>query len=570
MPEEAFDALGKYSFLKVLTSGQIGLSEGDEVGELLIVASGRLSLSSRTGARGEAGRGDAIEPQAFFSRGLSTVSAVAVRETLLLALSWDDFLGACRFSLPLLESLLSVQAARLAAGRYYDPPPARLFLCPAGGGETPTVPDETVQALLAGFEAHGEVRLLKRDSFGGALEGAITLGAPETAHWLQEQEQSFDLTLIIADGADDGFNRDAIREADEILLIASGRDTSLSPVEQRAIQSRGAEKCRLLLPLTNDRRPPRAEEWTSNRPCKSVHAFDMSSPRDIEAFCAVILGKGVAVAAISSGVYAAAVLGALQAFEAVRLNMFQFAAAGSAVLPAGLVASAAEPSAAASIFRALSRGDIWKRSSRLDIGIYDATPLDKLLVEFLPDIDISELDHPLLAVSKSISTGTAEVHKSGRLRGAIRAGLAPAGILPPLILEDGSILVSGENEAEALVRELQASSSLPTVLIVPKGPPAGLSGTPYRDLATGGFSRLTPFQSAPQIDPKVRLESILSCGGGAAPPPFGEDYRFTIPIPDGIMPLDWSAWTVLRDAAYDFTASELERLGWSSRGPQRR
>jgi len=569
LPEEAFDALGKYSFLKVLTSGQIGLLEGDEVGELLIVASGRLNMSSRSGAKGEAGRGDAIEPQAFFSRGLSTISAIAARETLLLALSWDDFLAACRFSPPLLETLLTSPSARLAAGRYYDPPPSRLVLCPAGG-ETPTVPDETVQGLLAGFEAQGEVRLLKRDSFGGVLEGAITLGAPETAHWLQEQEQSFDLTLIIADGADDGFNRDAIQEADEILLIASGRDTSLSPVEQRAIQSRGAEKCRLLLPLTNDRRSPRAEEWTRSRPCRSVHAFDMSSPRDIEAFCSVILGKGVAVAATSSGVYAAAVLGALQAFEAAGLNMFQFAAAGSALLPAGLTACAAAPSAAASIFRALSRGDIWKRSSRLDIGIYDAAPLDKLLVEFLPDMDISELDRPMLAVSKSISTGIAEVHKSGRLRGAVRAGLAPAGILPPLVLEDGSILVSGENEAEALVRALQASSSLPTVLIVPKGPPAGLSGTPYRDLAPGGFGRLTPFQSAPQIDRKVRLESILSCGSGAAPPPFGEDYRFTIPIPDGIMPLDWSAWTLLRDAAYDFTASELERLGWSSRGPQRR
>ena len=55
------------------------------------------------------------------------------------------------------------------------------------------------------------------------------------------------------------------------------------------------------------------------------------------------LGRGSAIAATSCGVYAAAILGALQAFEANDAPAVSLTAAGSAILPAGLLASGGQP-----------------------------------------------------------------------------------------------------------------------------------------------------------------------------------------------------------------------------------
>ncbi|MGD6420552.1 patatin-like phospholipase family protein, partial [Xanthomonas citri pv. citri] len=55
---------------------------------------------------------------------------------------------------------------------------------------------------------------------------------------------------------------------------------------------------------------------------------------------------------------------------------------------------------------------------------------------------IEELWLPFLCVSSNLTTGSAMVHRSGDLPGALRASIAIPGLLPPVCTEEG-VLVDG-------------------------------------------------------------------------------------------------------------------------------
>src|SRR5262249_18433945 len=154
------------------------------------------------------------------------------------------------------------------------------------------------------------------------------------------------------------------------------------------------------------------------------------------------------------------------------------------------------------------------------------------------------------AVTRSLSDGAPMIHQEGWLHGPVRAGIAPAGILPPLIADGGIILVSGENETDALLKAAAGFSASQLSFLHACPPPLGVSAMTYRSLTGATRFRLTE----PSIDRRVRLETVLGAGTArdfsAAGP-----RSYAIPIPDGISPMDWPEWERLRDAAYQWASN---------------
>ncbi len=548
--------LYRFCALKVLAKGEAACVAGQGVEELAIVVSGRVAAQEEDTY--EAGRGETVEAQAFFTRAPARATAVALRETVLLTLGWDDLAGAFQAS----QGLIGAALSRLWAGNAQPAmaPLSRLVVSAAGaeGRLEPGVKE----ALLAGLESVAEVRVLGRQSFGAGMPGALALDSPEIAHWLQEQELEFDLTMIVADEADLDFAKEAIEEADGVLFIASGKDTSLSALERHALKARGARNCRLILKDSGAAPIKNASSWIEPRRYGSVQTVDFASPEAVRLMGQAITGKGHSIAVTSSGVYAAAIFGALQAFEEHGLPAVSLAAAGSAVLPAGLLACGKFSSIPA-IFRELANPLLWKRTSRSEAGLYDPAPLDNFLVGALQGLEVRTASRPFAAVSRSLSEGTPEVHRVGRLNGAVRAGIMPPGILPPLILEGGDILVSGENETEALSAAAKSLSASPLSIIRTEPPPLGISPMSYRNLTGSTLFRLTH-----TIDKRVRLETVLSLGTNN-PRSANGPRSFAIPIPEGIMPADWPQWVSLRDIGYEWALMEFEtrKLGSDKNAP---
>ncbi len=542
-----------YSFcaLKVLAKGEAAAVAGQSVHELGIVVSGRVA--AREPGAHEAGHGEPVEARAFFTRTPAEATAIALRETVLLTLGWDELTCAIQTS----PDLIAATIARMwpdkpAAGRALAGL-SRLVVCPAGPQARlePGVRD----ALLAGLESLAEVRVLGRQSFGAGMPGALALDKPEIAHWLQEQELEFDLTVIVTGEADLDFAMDAVAEADGVLFIAGGRDKGLSALERHALEVRGACNCHLALVQTGNSPIQNIAEWVGARGYRTAQTVDFAAADAVRRMCQAVLGKGQAIATASRGVYAAAIWGALQAFEEHGLPAVALAAAGSAILPAGLLACG-KLAAAEAIFRELANPLMWKRSTRPDTGLCDPAALDSFLAGALQGLEIPAALRPFAAVSRSLSACAPQVHKKGRLHGAVRAGLAPPGILPPLILDGGDILVSGETETAELLAAAQVLTSSPVCFLYAEPPPPGPSPMTYRSLTGASLFRLT--QTPP--DKRVRLETVLgagpSCHRGAGASP-----SFAIPIPEGILPMDWPHWASLRSAAYEWASKELETHG---------
>jgi NTE family protein len=197
---------------------------------------------------------------------------------------------------------------------------------------------------------------------------------------------------------------------------------------------------------------------------------------------------------------------------------------------------------------------LWKRASRTEAGLFDPAALDHFLAGALKGLDTGAACRPFAAVMRSLSDGAPIVHREGLLHSAVRASIAPAGILPPLIADGGLILVSGENETDALLNAAAGLSLSPLSFLQACPPPLGASEMTNRGLTGAGRFRLTE----PSIDRRVRLETVLgastpSNASRAAP------RSFAIPIPEGITPMDWPDWERLRDAAYQWALKKLTK-----------
>jgi NTE family protein len=546
---EHLQTLYRYCALKVAAKGEPVPATGESVDELGIVVSGRIVFEGPD--KREAGPGTLLGAWAFFNRAPVEESAIALRETVLLTLAWDDFIEALQASPALALAFVPRHGAAPEEAASSGLKLARIVICPAGAQAR--LDAGMRDALLAAFESVAEIRILRRQSFGAGMPGALALDDPGIANWLQEQELEFDLTITIPGEEDIEFAKEVIAEADGVLFVAGGSDPALSELERYALDVRGPQNCRLLLAKTGGgpRQDPAA--WREPRGYVSMRTLDFASPSAIRLMGQHLLGKGHAIAAASSGVYAAAIWGALRAFEEYDEPAVCLAGAGSAVLPAGLLACGLDATAIDSVFRELANPSLWKRASRPEAGLYDPAGLDTFLVNALKGLEIPAAARPFAAVSRSHSEGAPQVHLEGRLHGAVRAGIAPHGILPPLILDGGEILLSGESETQALLAAAKGLTASPVSFVYAKPAPAGCTPMTYRSLTGFSLFRLTqtPF------DKRVRLETVL--GAGLGPCDMGQAARvFALPVPEGIAPMDWPEWMRLRDKAYEWTMRELE------------
>ncbi len=221
MDAQQLTRLYGFTALKVLSKGDAATVAGGDADELRIIVSGRLAEHGKGPDAQEFGQGAALAADAFFAQSPAPATLIALRDTVLLTLSWADLSAAFRAHPDLLETCFATFSRNGATVPPPLSPPSRLVLCAASakGRLDAAVKDAFVSAL----EDSAEVRILRRESFG-----SLALDAPDTAHWLQEQELEFDVTVVVADGADASFARDAVEEGDDIVFIASSGSSALS------------------------------------------------------------------------------------------------------------------------------------------------------------------------------------------------------------------------------------------------------------------------------------------------------------------------------------------------------
>ncbi len=581
IPDAALKRIYAECHLQTVERGETLLKAGSVPEALYIVTSGRFRTTAYASdpAWAELGPGAALAEQAFFTREDQHVSITAARNSIVLRLDWDSFEALAQTAPDIwqgaLRSLvLTGGAARLPA----QPRPVlgrakSLAICPAG---SEPIPQELLDRLSASIERRAECQLLSSEGLGQDMPGGIALDDPQVVHWLKEQENRFEVILLLADSEPTPWTERTLADADEICLIGVhdggrlGSPVPLNPVEEMAFEIRGADSCRLA--LFHDARHGGAiagtRRWLEYRPVKSHHHLRAETQEDYERLSRFLLAQSTGFFASGQGVYGAASLGIYLAVQAAGFEPDCFAGVGAGAAVAACLALGMDPDDADELITEVMDGRRALRGKgRPDFSLYRQRRLDRLILDRFPDTDIADLPIPFYAASANLSTGEPQMHTVGNLQVAVRANWTFPGLLPPFIDEEGQYLIDGSVINPLPLRPLHRLNAGPNVIAKPAIEPLGKSPVRYRDLAAWQKSarpRLPwrkPLPSAEAVLPtfETLLVTAFDRSRDRAQKHGPLDMELAAPIPPGVDVMAWSEHSRLKDLTYRWAIDELEK-----------
>jgi NTE family protein len=273
-----------------------------------------------------------------------------------------------------------------------------------------------------------------------------SLASDETTDWYNRFEAEHDLVFYEGDGPDSAWTQFCLRQADRILLVARA-DTKipLHPFERRFFKRDLAAPPELLLlhPSGGVSGMPDHVELRSDLFGTHHHVREGDSG-DIKRLARFVAGSAVNIVLAGGGARGFAHIGVLKALHEAGVP-FDYVAGTSmgGIIAAGLA----------------MEWDIEELKARVKAAFVDVNPLSDftiplialfrgakvsgLLHEHFGDTRIEDLPKPFFCVSSDLTTGHDYVHRSGPVWRALRASVALPGILPPVTVEGGHLLVDG-------------------------------------------------------------------------------------------------------------------------------
>ena len=441
-----------------LPGGATLFRQGDRGDDVFVVVNGRLRTvidDPEGGSRvlEEAGRGTAVGELALLTGEARAATVVAVRDSDLVRLPKAAF-----------DTLLErhphamMRIARAAAMRL-----RRSSQQPARGGSAavtfalvPARPGAPLPALArrlaAALGAAGEVAHVTAGDVDRALgrPGVAQAGDGESGHdtvvaWLSAQERGHRHVVLEADAAWTPWTRRCLRQADRVLVVARAGDDP-APGEIEAAMRASASAPRVELVLIHDdaaARPAGTAGWLAPRAVAMHHHVRLGADRDIERLARRVGGRAIGLVLGGGGARGFAHIGMLRALAEDRMDIDVAGGTSIGALIAAAHAHGLSVDDMMEIAKSFaSRRKLLDRTLPLT-SLMAARKVTAFYQHLFGDARVEDLWTPLFAVSSSLSRARAIVHRTGPLWSTVRASTAIPAIFPPLLGEDGDVLVDG-------------------------------------------------------------------------------------------------------------------------------
>jgi NTE family protein len=477
-------------------------------------------------------------------------SVVALRDSEIFALPRDVFFEACQTDPAVMTELarLMILRSRQAATKASIGEPSVFGFVAAG---EPTAIRSLVDKIAREI---GEL------GYSVTVIGSEAQSAPTA--WFSEVEREYDFVLYAAEAQDLGWGQVVGRQVDRLFRVARG-DTA-PPVDgfARSTEPLQAQNLiDLILVQPNDRATPRGSQaWIDAlKPARLFHAR-RDKPQDIQRLARLLTGQSVGLVLSGGGARAYAHIGAIKALRE-RGTPIDFVCGVSmgAIIAAGLALD-------------------WN-SQEMDARIRDAfvstSPLDDIALPLLAmtrgekvkerlarhfgDVEIADLWLPFFCVSSNLTTGSYQMHKSGRLRDALRATISLPGVLPPATTEDNNVLVDG-----AVMKNFPAD----IMRLSHAGPIVGVDVSRGRSITADDVARPESvwrwirsgqWRKGPPIVSLLMRAATVSTGRDLAAAREATDVLIT-PDLTGVEIRDWSAYEPAVEAGYRATLEAFDKL----------
>lgn len=462
-----------------LVGGDTLFREGERSDDVYIVVNGRLRSTVRDPLlRGgervieEVGRGSAVGELALLTGETRAATTTAVRDTDLLRLTKADFDALLDRHPRAMLQVARASARRLrtsVAGKPAFVEPATFVLL----GASPDVPlHDVARALVARLSQKGPV----------ACHGSATvdhqLGRPGIAQvriddaiheaivsWLAAIEREHRYVVLVADTEFTPWTQRCLRQADRVLIVGrAAADPAPGRLEHALAAMKLPVRCELvLLHDAGVSRPERSLAWLAPREVAAHHHLRLGNLRDEARLARRVSGQAVALVLGGGGARGFAHIGVLRALaeSGVDIDMVGGTSIGSVIAAAcafGLTTD--EQTELARSFA--SRSKLMDRTLPI-VAMMKGEKLVRLYRMVFGDTAIEDLWTPFFAVSSGLSRAEVVVHERGPLWHAVRGSTAVPAIFPPLVADDGEVLVDGNvmnNMPLDIMREQVAGGTL--------------------------------------------------------------------------------------------------------------
>ncbi|MEQ1718375.1 MAG: cyclic nucleotide-binding and patatin-like phospholipase domain-containing protein [Hyphomicrobium sp.] len=557
------------------------VSEGDKAEALYVVVSGRfcVEVAGNTEPVAEISAGATIGEIAFFAGGARTATVRAIRDSVVVQLTRADFDEISGRAPAIWANITSTLASRLAAetrksarlkGSARPKPRARTLTIVRAGGRP--IPPQFLRDLAAGTPANEGTLILDRDSVADHVPGG-SVESIDATRILNELEGRTGTLMFIADNDLTPWSEKAIRQADEILLVATqgddpiGAPVPLNGLEQFILALEHQPRLRLAVVHKRQGGVQGTRHWLSGRTVIMHHHVALADSGDIARLWRFIRGEALGLVACGGGAYCAAHIGLYKAFKEQGIG---FDLLGGASGGAAMAAAFAEDVDAAEIDARVHRmfidGKAMQRYTLPRYSLLDHTHFDSHLIAQYGNTRIEDMWRPYFAVAMDLADSTLEVLRNGPVWAAIRASAAIPALLPPYYTEDGRMLVDGSVVSNVPIDVMRQIKAGPNV-VVTFDPPLGerfkvdYGALPGRqDLLWKSFNPWTRAELPSAPSPAtVLVRSLMANRNHFERHLEDEDWLLMPPTPSGMGALDWRRHSELVESAYRYALDEIAK-----------
>lgn len=450
------EAIAREATFESVDRGAHLIRAGEHADTLYILLRGRLVVMAGEKAIAEVAPGEPVGELGFFADRDRTADVIASRNSQVLALTREAYDRIVSKHPSLAGRMMAVMAARLADvtanSRKLRPGAGRVVAMVAAAGGT--IPDELLEGLGSALGASPpnapaapDLRMIMRQDCPAGENGS----SGSIGDWISSQETAEGQMLLVGDGGDASAWNDAIlANADTIYLVcekALGRKgpVPLSALEKRIEANTLPARIHHLIWRDRKARPIRnSERWLSGRVSQLHHHVALDSEEDFARIVRFIRGDALGLVLCGGGAFGTAHLGAIKALQeaGILIDMYGGTSVGAAM--AAALAVGKPPDEAMDLCE-----EIFLRSkamSRLTVPLHsvlDHKRFDEMMNLHYGDHLVEDLPFNYFAVATSLTRNDLHLIKRGPLWKAVRASTSIPAVFPPVIKEDGEVLIDG-------------------------------------------------------------------------------------------------------------------------------
>lgn len=450
LSDPALETVSKLSRVETLSRGEVLIKQGDQSDSLYVVVRGRFLVRANDRLIAEIKEGEPIGELAFFTGEPRTATVIAGRNSQVLVFDRASYDKVIKQTPQIANHLLAAISARLVKATKKAPAlrpqiPKSVVFMPIANQAISNAFIEQLQATI-GNKAGWQVV-----TFHEAVEAAGDNEA-ELDQWLQGVQEESENVVIVVDNPTENLHwyKAAIANGDNVFLVgqmtASIDDVSAITGLERTIFSDTLQANTQLVVVRDKHAQPiqNTKMLLADRPVALHHHVALDSSEDFERLSRFVRGKAIGLVMSGGGAFGTAHLGAIKAMQEQgyvfdMVGGTSIGAAMASVLALGMGTTDAIEKCEQIFLKS-------KTMNRMTVPIYsflDSVALDDQLKRHLGEADIEDAPLNFFSVATSLSSNDVSVIRTGPIWKAVRASTSLPGVFPPLVTDDGEVLIDG-------------------------------------------------------------------------------------------------------------------------------